>query len=68
MEGNSQGGKFEIPSTKHETNSKSKCSNVQNVTVRIISSFGYLDLGNLNIVSDFDIRISDLLSAANLQR
>jgi len=61
------GGKFEIPSTKHETNSKSKSSNAQNGIFRANMSFGHVNLGNVNIVWDFDIRISNLVDAANLQ-
>ena len=30
-------------------------------------SFGHVNLGNVNIVWDFDIRISNLVDAANLQ-
>jgi hypothetical protein len=53
--------KFEILSTKHETNSKSEFSNAQNKVDQICQyCFGHLDFENLKIVSDFDIRISDL--------
>ncbi len=52
--------KFEIRNSKHETNSKFEFSNVQNGMISRVTGFGHLDLGNLNIVSDFDIRISDL--------
>jgi hypothetical protein len=54
--------KFEIRSTKHETNSKSECSNAQNRDIGkylSISCFGHLDFGHLDLfrISIFDIRI-----------
>jgi hypothetical protein len=52
--------KFEIRNSKHETNPKFEFSNVQNRIILRAKGFGHLDLGNLNIVSDFDIRISNL--------
>ena len=52
--------KFEIRNPKHETNPKFEFTNVQNGIILSVKGFGHLDLGNLNIVSDFDIRISDL--------
>ena len=44
--------KFEIRSTKHETNSKSQCSNAQNRDIGkcpSISCFGHLDLGHSDL-------------------
>ena len=57
--------KSEIRSTKHETNSKFKFSNVQNNFFPESNyRFGHLDFENLKIVSDFDIRISDFETIA----
>ena len=57
--------KSEIRSTKHETNSKFKFSNVQNNFFPESNyRFGHLDFENLKIVSDFDIRISDFETTA----
>jgi len=62
--------KFEIRSTKHETNLKSECSNAQNKDIGkylTIFCFGHLDLFRISILSfglptcgwvpSFDIRI-----------
>ena len=61
--------KFEILSTKHETNPESEFSNAQN-KVDLIRRycFGHLDFENLKIVSDFDVRISDLYQTPKNKR
>ncbi len=46
--------KFEFQSAKYETNSKLECSNSQNLL------FGSFEFWSFDIVSNFDIRISDL--------
>ena len=54
--------KFEIPSTKHETNPNDQNSNDQNgKRLKFVFNFLFGTLENLDFefVSDFDIRISD---------
>ena len=54
--------KFEILSTKYETNPKDQNPNVQNTGRRSVSVICVL---NFHIVSDFEIRISDLAMGAS---
>lgn len=57
--------KFEIRNSKHETNSNDRNLNDKN-KIQNRKGFEPSNFGNLNIVSDFDIRYSDLSPSAFL--